>query len=153
MWFVVQCNMRMRNKVIIIDIITEDLNRLLPCVPAPRRYNTSLQHLRSQVHSSGSVCWEAVGPEPSPRPRSSSLYPRTPATVEITLIVNGHRPQADVANRLLAWGIQQYHIVTHRIWFTFIINTQMLNVNYAPQSAVTLLIELLTSDISVANEW
>lgn len=56
----------------------------LPCVPAPGRCSTSLQHLWSPAHNSGSVCWEAAGPEPSPRPRWSSLYPRTPAAVETT---------------------------------------------------------------------
>lgn len=55
---------------------------LSPCVPAPERCNTSLQHLWSPARSSGSVCWEVDGPELSPHPRCSSLYPRTPAAAE-----------------------------------------------------------------------
>lgn len=51
----------------------------LPFAPAPGLYNTSLQHLWFLAHSNGSACWEAAGPELSPRPRCSSLYPRISA--------------------------------------------------------------------------
>lgn len=72
------------------------MSRLLPCVPAPGRCNTSLQHLWSPAHSSGSVWWEADGPEPSPRLQCSSLSPRTPAAEETSPTCTGNDYKQDL---------------------------------------------------------
>lgn len=65
----------------VIIIVLSKRRRRSPCVPAPGRCNTSLQHLWSPAHNSGSVCLEGGEPGPSPRLRCSSLSLRTPAAV------------------------------------------------------------------------
>lgn len=65
---------------VIITVLSKR-RRLSPCVPAPGRWNTSLQHLWSPAHNSGSVCLEVGEPEPRPRLRCSSLSLHTPAAV------------------------------------------------------------------------